>query len=342
MQLPLKKPFITSIRRVEAIDDVVLELHSDEGLVGYGAAAPTVAITGESKPNIIETIEKSILPLIIGKELDTSLLEVIQNCCIKHSSAKACVDIALYDLFSQEAKQPLYVYLGGKKRDLRTCITISLNDTQEMVQNSIEAYQNGFKELKIKLGSDITHSIETVKSIHKNVPDAKLILDANQAWDINSAKEIIDALNDLPIVLIEQPLKKDELQQMAELTKESKYPILADESVFNIDEAKKIVALKGCDMINIKLMKCGGLLEAQKIIRYAEEQEIKCMIGSMLENPISVAAAAHFALSSDAITLLDLDAPILAEFNPIDNVFHYEKDLISLTEKPGLGIEMKG
>lgn len=338
MQLPLKKPFVTSLRRVEFIDDIVLELHTDDNLVGFGAAAPTVAITGESKESIINSIENIIMPSILNKKLDSSLLDEVQNCCEKNSSAKACVDIALHDLLAKEAKKPLYEYLGGAYKTLETCITISLGEIDVMVKDSKESFESGFEQLKIKLGDNSKHSIEVVQKIHQALPDAKLLLDANQAWNLSEAKKIMQTLKDIPILLIEQPLKKDDINGMAELKSMDIFPILADESVFNSKDAKSIIAHNGCDMINIKLMKCGGLQEAKKIIDVAKIGNIFCMVGSMLENPISVAAAAHLALSSGIIKFLDLDAPILASYNPIDYTLHYDNNIIFLTENSGLGI----
>jgi len=339
MQLPLKYPFVTSLRRVEFIDDIVLELYTDENLVGFGAAAPTVAITGESKEDIFETIEKVILPAILNKKLDSSLLDKVQSCCDRHTSAKACVDIALHDLLAREANKPLYEYLGGTYKALETCITISLGEIDEMVKRSKEAFKNGFTQLKIKLGHDFKHSIEVVQKIYKALPDAKLLLDVNQAWCLSDAKKIMQTLKNIPILLIEQPLKKDEINGMSELKKMNIFPILADESVFNSFDAKNIVSHDGCDMINIKLMKCGGLREAKKILDVAKHANISCMVGSMLENPISVAAATHFSLSSDIIKFLDLDAPILASYNPIDYTLHYDNNMIFLTKSLGLGIK---
>jgi len=338
MQLALKNPFVTSLRRVEFIDDIVLELHTDENLVGFGAAAPTVAITGDSKESILNSIENIIIPIILNKKLDSSLLDDVQNCCDKNSSAKACVDIALHDLLAREAKKPLYEYLGGTHKILETCITISLGAIDEMVEHSKEAFANGFEQLKIKLGDDLKHSIDVVQKIHKALPDAKLLLDANQAWNLSEAKKIMQTLKGVPILLIEQPLTKGDINGMAELKKLDIFPILADESVFNFLDAKNIISHNGCDMINIKLMKCGGLKEAKKIIDVAKRSNIFCMVGSMLENPISVAAAAHLALSSGMIKFLDLDAPILASHNPIDNALHYDKNMIFLTRNSGLGI----
>jgi len=338
MELPLKNPFVTSLRRVEFIDNIILELTTDENLVGFGATAPTVAITGESKEDIIETIEKIILPTILNKKLEPSLLDEVQKCCEKHTSAKACVDIALHDLLAQEANMPLFEYLGGTYKTLETCITVSLGEVDEMLIHSKEAYESGFEQLKIKLGSSVKHSIEVVEKIHKALPNAKLLLDANQAWNFHDAKIIIKSLKDIPIVLVEQPLKKEMLYELMELKMLDIFPILADESVFNYLDAKKVIELNSCDMINIKLMKCGGIREALKIVDIAKANNIPCMIGSMLEHPISVAAAAHFALSSDIIKFFDLDAPILASYNPIDRALHYDNNIIHLTKNNGLSI----
>jgi L-alanine-DL-glutamate epimerase-like enolase superfamily enzyme len=165
-----------------------------------------------------------------------------------------------------------------------------------------------------------------------------LRVDANQAWDLESAKAICEGVAPFNIELIEQPLKADELDNMAHLQALTPIPLLADESVFSLEDAKKVIAKKAARYINIKLMKCGGIYQAIKIADYAKKHHINCMIGCMIESPISIAAAAHFANSASNVTMYDLDAVMLCKSHPLIDDLQIKKDIISLNSAPGLGV----
>jgi L-alanine-DL-glutamate epimerase-like enolase superfamily enzyme len=170
----------------------------------------------------------------------------------------------------------------------------------------------GMNILKIKLANDIKHAIESTKSIASLFPDAVLIIDANQAWSVEDTLLYIESMKGIKIELIEQPVLAKDLDGLKMITQISHIPILADEAVFTLEDAKKIVQSKSADMINIKLMKCGGLSKAVEILEYAREMEVECMLGSMLEGPYSINAALHLAMAyADVIKYIDLDSPLL-------------------------------
>ena len=181
-----------------------------------------------------------------------------------------------------------------------------------MLHDSKVACENGMNILKVKLGKDIKHAIEVIKSISRELPNAEILVDANQAWSLDESLEFVNAVKGLKIELIEQPVVADDLDGLKTITNATGIPILADEAAFNLEDVKKIVASKSADMINIKLMKCGGLTNAVKILEYAREKGIVCMLGSMLEGPISINAALHLAMAyGDVIKYIDLDSPLL-------------------------------
>lgn len=337
----LKKPFVTNIRRVEAIEDVCLTLIVDDGTEGYGEAPPTVAITGEDIETINKTIKERIFPAIKEIELgDSDIFEALHASVAKNTSAKACVDMALYDILSKSANKPLYEYLGGKPKTLRTNLTISLGDNDTMLKDAIEAFNDGFGILKVKVGANEYNTVEVMRNIRTALPSTILRVDANQAWDAKTALKIIEKIAPLNIELIEQPTKAEDLVGLAEITAHSSIPILADESVFGYEDAVRILDSRMADYINIKLMKTGGIYEARKIASLAKERGAKVMIGSMLESVISVSAAAHFAMSDENICFYDLDGPLLAKPSTLKNALNFEKDEITLVECSGLGIQM--
>jgi L-alanine-DL-glutamate epimerase-like enolase superfamily enzyme len=338
---PLKTPFKTALRVVESLSSVIVEFTTDDGLMGYGAAAPTAAVTGETLPSILCALKDYIKPALINQTVDISLSERMENAIAHNTSAKSAAEMALYDLLAQEKGVPLYKYLGGKEeKTLENDITISLNPPEVMLSDARKAVQKGIRILKIKLGGTAVQDIERIDAI-ASIGNIALRIDANQAWSYETAVEVINHCiqNNYNIELIEQPFKYYETALLKKLKEASHIPILADESVFSSRDAKTVAGSKCANYINIKLAKCGGLTDAVKINKIAEKAGIKCMMGCMLENPIGVIAAAHFAAAFDNITMVDLDAVELLEQNPVGSTTIFKPDKIILTDKgAGLGI----
>ena len=338
---PLKTPFKTALRVVESLSSVIVEFTTDEGLMGYGAAAPTAAVTGETMPSIICALKDFIKPALINQTVDISLSERIENAIAHNTSAKSAAEMALYDLLAQEKSLPLYKYLGGKQeKTLENDITISLNPPETMLSDAKKAVQKGIRILKVKLSGTAEQDIKRIDAV-ASAGNCVLRFDANQSWSFDAAVEIINhcTQNNYPVELIEQPFKYYETALMKKLKEVSSIPILADESVFSSRDAKAVVSAKSANYINIKLAKCGGITEAIQINKIAEKAGIKCMMGCMLENPIGVIAAAHFAAAFDNITMVDLDAVELLGQNPVGSTTIFKPDKILVTDNgTGLGI----
>jgi o-succinylbenzoate synthase len=345
LQIPLITPFKTALRTVHSIDDIVVMIHCDTGHIGYGEAPPTAAITGETHGSIIESINKVIKPALIGKSLMlfNECIEIIQTALIGNSSAKAAVEMALYDLYAQFYQTPLYQYLGGGTPHLTTDMTISVNSVEKMVTDSLNAIQLGFTTLKIKVGNNRSLDIQRVKAIHQAIQNKALLrLDVNQGWNLKEALYAIKYLEGegIPLELVEQPLRADDLHGMKYLTQHVLSPIMADESAFSPKEVIEIIKSHSADIINIKLMKTGGLSNAIKIADIAALYHVECMIGCMLESSISVGAAAHLAVAkTNSIKKIDLDGPSLCQYNPVVGGVQFEGAKIVLSAAPGLGIQ---
>ncbi|MEX0915176.1 MAG: enolase C-terminal domain-like protein, partial [Wenzhouxiangellaceae bacterium] len=194
MKVPLKTPFKTALRTVENIEDAVIIIETDTGHLGYGSAPATAVITGETHGSIIEAIRTAIMPRIMGQDVSNlnQVVDRIQRSIYKNTSAKAAVEVALYDLFAQQMGEPLYRVLGGGDPVLSTDITISVDHIQKMVDDSLAAIERGFDTLKIKVGKDINLDVERVKAVFAAVNDkAVLRLDANQGW---TPKQTVAAL----------------------------------------------------------------------------------------------------------------------------------------------------
>ena len=177
LRVPLKTPFKTALRSVDSIEDIVVTVHTDTGHVGYGEAPATAVITGDTHGSIIEAIRKIIAPRLIGQDIANlnRITRLIQTALEKNSSAKAAVEIAVYDLFGQLYGAPLYKILGGGDPVITTDITISVDYIDKMVADSLAAVERGFESLKIKVGKDIGLDVERVKAIYTAVEDRALL-----------------------------------------------------------------------------------------------------------------------------------------------------------------------
>ena len=346
LKAPLKNPFITSLRRVDALEDLVVIIECDNGSVGYGEGAPTPQITGETMGSMIAAIE-FIRPHIIGKELDEFqlILRNIHSLIVKNTTAKSALEIALYDLKAKASKLPLYRMLGGTQTKFNTDITISMGEIDKMIADCHDAVALGYDTLKIKIGDNPQKDVERVRAIHDALDsNIKLRLDANQGWTAQESVALLHALEKQDIIaeLIEQPVAADDIEGLKYIKERVQTPLLADESIFSLKDARRLLEIQAIDYVNIKLAKTGGISQALALADLSHEFNTKCMIGCMLEGPISVAAGVHVASSkADIITMLDLDAVSLLASHPVETSIVFDESEIVLSEDAGLGVSFK-
>ncbi len=343
ISVPLRVPFKTALRRVDSVEDIIVEIHTDTGEVGFGEAPPTGAITGDTTGAIIGAFDEHIRKTLLGRDVDDfeDLTRDLQHCVVKNSSAKAAADIALWDLYGKKYGIPVYKMLGGARSHIVTDITISVNPPEEMARDALNAIARGYDTLKVKVGIDPTLDVARLAAIRKAVGGAPRIrIDANQAWSPKQAVRLLNQMQEqgLDIELVEQPVKAHDLEGLKYVTDHSWVPVLADESVFSVEDALKVVELHAADLINIKLMKCGGLTNALKIATLAEVCGVECMIGCMLEAKVSVNAAVHLACARKIITRVDLDGPVLCSEDPVEGGAVFNEKEITVSDAPGLGV----
>ena len=344
ISVPLRTPFKTALRTVNSVEDVIVEIHTDTGHIGYGEAPPTGVITGDTTGAIIGAIQDHIGKLILGREVDEfeDLLQVVQKSTVHNSSAKAAVDMALWDLYGQLYNIPVHKLMGGSKKQIVTDLTISVNAPEVMVKDALDAVARGYDCLKMKVGVSPELDVARLSAVRKAVgSDITIRIDANQAWTPKQAVKILNSMQDqgLDIELVEQPVKAHDFEGLKYVTERSYVPVLADESVFSPEDAMTIMKMGAADLINIKLMKCGGLYNALKIASAAEVFGVECMIGCMLEAKIAVNAAVHLACARNIITKVDLDGPVLCSEDPIIGGAVFNEKIITVSDEPGLGIK---
>ncbi len=344
LSVPLRVPFKTALRTVERVEDVIVAVLTDTGAVGYGEAPPTGVITGDTTGAIVGAIRDHIGKSIIGRDVDEleEVLQTIQRCIVKNTSAKAAVDMAVWDLYGQLYRIPVYKLMGGARKQIVTDITISVNDPEEMARDAVNALSRGYDCLKVKVGANPALDVARLTAIREVAgPEIKVRIDANQAWKPKEAVKLLNQMQEkgLDLEFVEQPVAAHDLEGLRYVTERSYVPVLADESVFSPEDAVRIMERRAADFINIKLMKCGGLYNALKIASAAEIYGVECMIGCMLEAKISVNAAVAIACAKNIITKVDLDGPVLCSEDPIQGGAVFREKDITVSDLPGLGIQ---
>lgn len=347
LDLPLVTPFKTALRTVDKLSSLVVRLETQDGLVGFGEAPPTEAITGESAHSIAACWEERIAPCF--KTLPPSpklgnlrpLLNAIDRSVVGNTSAKAGIVTALFDLRAKALEQPLYKFLGGTRNELDNDLTISLNDPEEMQRDAKRATDAGYRILKLKVGQNIATDLERIAAVLEVIPEeTRIRLDANQGWRAKEAvKRIAEIEKLIPnLEFIEQPVPAGDLSGLKFVTDNVMTPIMADESSFSPQDVIRLLERRACDLINIKLMKAGGIHRACLMADIAELYDVPCMLGCMLESNISVGAAAHVAGGHPNIRMIDLDGPNLMREGYTTEGSKFEGPTIRLNETPGLGI----
>lgn len=299
VDLPLSTPFHTSLRSAYSVLDIRVTLETEEGIIGVGSAAPTPKITGETTDSILTALREFVLPSIESADLDdeTATLESVQKSIVANAAAKAAVDIALYDIFARRRGLSLGQHLN--QRDLtaiETDATVSLNTPDAMETQALDLVAKGFRFLKIKLGGRDGQDALRVQRIRQALgADMPLRVDANQAWTVEESHRLIEQLAACQVEFVEQPVYRRDLLGLREITKRSPLPIAADESVFDAYDLEHVLALEAAHIINLKLMKTGGLYPAIQMVKMIQEAGLQWMVGSMMEGPASVTAAATLA-----------------------------------------------
>ncbi|TMU87489.1 dipeptide epimerase [Bacillus sp. BHET2] len=343
--VPLHTPFKTALRTVNVAEAIIVKITCDNGIVGWGEAPPTVVITGDSLCSIESAIQQVIKPLMVGRNLLNYeyLFQQLHSSLVRNSSAKAAVDMALYDCLAQQCNLPLYQFLGGYRHELETDYTVSVNSTKEMGDDAEAYVKKGFDVLKVKVGKDeIETDIKRIHEIRQRIGyEVKIRLDANQGWESKAAVKAIRKMEDLDlnIELVEQPVPAHDIVGLKRVTDAVDTLIMADESIFTPHQAFEVLRTRSADLINIKLMKAGGIYQAQKINSMAEICGVECMVGSMIETRLGITAAAHFAASKKNVTRFDFDAPLMLAKDIVLGGIEYNGRKITLPTNSGLGID---
>lgn len=343
VEVPLVEPFTISLGTITHAKSAIVKVETDEGVFGYGEGGPGILITGETLEGTVECIKVFEKALIGTDPTDLEKVYWILDRAAAHAPCgKTAIDMACYDILGKKANLPVYKLLGGYSNKIETDITVGIDTPEYMASKAAQFVKMGFDTIKTKVGTTTNEDVARVKAIREAVgPNVKIRLDANQGWSAKQAIQIIDRLDEYDIELIEQPVPYYDFDGLEYVTKNSKVLIMSDEACFNAKDALRLVERRAVDVVNIKLMKCGGIREALKINAICETAGIECMLGCMVEETnLGVTAAASLGAATKNITRADLDATFtLSELMFEGGIGTEVKKELILPEEPGFGFK---
>lgn len=340
---PLVRPFVTAVRQTEHLDVVLVEVSDVDGRRGYGEAAVSWRVTGESPQSVAAVVAGPLAEVVLGRNVgDPGIAADIARAVWGNAAARSAVECAVADLAAQQRGLPLAQSLTSAPAParIRTDMTLSAGEPSALAAVSEEHVAAGFGCLKIK-ASAAHDTVAGLRAVRAAVgPAITLRVDANQAWDVETAIRVIRAAEDdgLGLELVEQPVAAHDLDALAAVTAAVGTPIMADESVRTARDVRVVADRGAADLVNIKLAKTGGLAEAFAAAAVARTAGLGVVIGCMMESHVGVTAAAHLAAAVAPGVVHDLDAAFWLRSSPVAGGVTLSGDMLEPGSGTGLGI----
>ena len=351
VEIPIKPAYkmITALGVHDVSRYVLVRVVTDDGLEGAGEATATVRWSGETIWSAKAVIDRVFAPALVGcdpcdiDEIDRRLdLAAVQNWF-----AKSSIEMACWDIRGKAAGKPVYELLGGACRSLAVCSRFSMGayDVDRARQRAAELIDQGFDTIKVKVGGPAQQDIDRVRAVRETIgPDKQLTIDANCGWDVDTAIHCIRALDACRLALVEQPTANGDYGALARVRRETKPPVMADDICFDMVHARELIRNECCDVINLYPGKQGGIRKARLIAEFAAKHGVACSIGSNLEFDVATAAMAHFVVATPNMQVEkypgDMLGPAYHEFSIVKDPLDIRGPITTITNRPGLGIEV--
>lgn len=343
VEMRLVVPYQIAYETVDTATNVFLRLTTDEGTTGFGCAAPDEQVTGESPQSVLQRLQDVVEPAVRGTDPFRSamLLELLRGGLKGHPSAKAALDMALFDLLGRKAGLPVWKLLGGYRESIRTSVTVGILPERETVERARDWVRRGFQILKLKGGADVEGDVARTIRVREAVGEAvELRFDANQGFTVEEAIRYVDGTRGARVTMLEQPTPKTEPALLAHVSRRVHLPVMADESLMTLPDAFQLAKHEQADMVNVKLMKVGGISEALQINAVARAAGLEVMVGCMDESALAIAAGLHFALARPNVEYADLDGHLDLAGDPAADAVRIDHGVLYPRDEPGFGIDV--
>jgi L-alanine-DL-glutamate epimerase-like enolase superfamily enzyme len=340
VSMPLKEPYTIAYETINSATNIFIRLETNSEITGFGCAAPDLQITGETPETVLKAMSDVIPTTIKGSDplRSAMLLERIAPLLGSQSSALAAVDMALHDILGKACGLPLWKLLGGFRDRIKTSVTIGILPEKETVARAQDFLAQGFKCLKIKGGKDVDSDIVRVQKVREAVGiETELRFDANQGFTVEQALKFVEKTRHCRLELIEQPTPTGQPDLLGRVTSSVSIPIMADESLITLRDAFRLARRDLVDMVNVKLMKVGGIAIARQINAVARSAGLEVMVGCMDESALSIAAGLHFALARPNVYYADLDGHLDLIDDPCEGAVLIRNGILYPNDNPGLG-----
>lgn len=328
---------------IDTAFNVILKVTTSDGRTGFGCASPAEEVTGESPPACLEALNDRLIPLL--RETDAAdlpgILREAARAAPRCPAARAAIDMALHDLLARRAGVPLARVLGQRRQRLLTSVTLGIEDDPGVtLERARRHVRDGFQVLKIKVGENWEADARLIRALKRALGSRVAIrADGNQGYSEEEARLFLEALDPGDLELLEQPTPAGDTAALARLAAGRRVPIMADEALRTEEDARVIAARHAADLVNIKLMKCGGISEALRISGITSVAGIGAMVGCNDESRVGIAAGLHFALAAPNTDRADLDGHLdIVDDVASGGVLIEGGYIMPSLEAPGLGV----
>ena len=343
LDLPITDPFVVATGQLQVAHNAFVRLTLHDGTVGYGEIAPFPAITGEDRESSLEKARLLGQHLLGQSTLHYQRLgHELSELAPGAPAARCGLETALLDAFTRALHVPLWALWGGADvRARETDVTIpiaSLERTRELARSW---YEQGFRLFKLKVGHDVDNDVRRLEALHQECAGVAFVIDANQGYTREETATLIHGVNRFggEILLLEQPLAKDDLEGHAGLRRDFHVSVAADESAQSPRDLQAVIRHEAADYVNIKITK-SGLLEGIVMATVAKAAGLRVMLGGMVETRVAMGCSYGLAMGLGDCPVLDLDTPLLLETDPVDGGYTYDGPRLQPWYGPGLDLDL--
>jgi len=344
IDIPISDPFVVATGSRMMAENVFVRLHLANGTMGYGEAAPFPEVGGEDRRSCLTALTQ-LAPLLIGQSAHHTRIaaERMMELAPSQPAARCALETALWDAYCRTMGYPMWQQWGGTDvRPRETDITIPITTLERTVGLARRWYEKGFRIFKMKVGKDVEDDILRLKAIHTVFPDVTFIGDGNQGFSVADCLSFVKEVQRFggQLVLLEQPVVRNDLEGLAAIRRATTIPVAADESVRSLEDAKRVVEHQAADYMNIKIMKT-GVCEAIDIASFALRSGLKLMIGGMIESRLAMGCSFSLVLGMRGFEILDLDTPLLLATDPVPGGYEYRGPQLQPWTTAGLGLSVE-